>query len=74
MMNIDKIWINISCSKCKYKFSVQLIDIKLESIMYCDNCKCQIKLKDKNSSVHNAIEGISCVFTDFEQTLKNLLK
>ena len=74
MIDIYDTWIEISCPKCKYKFSIQLIDAKLESHIYCDNCKNKIELKDTDSSVYNSTKGINNALSELDQTLNNLFK
>ena len=74
MINIEEIWIDIYCPKCSYSFNVQMIDLKLQSIVYCDNCKSSIKLTDQDASVHNSIKDINNSLIELEQTFKNIFK
>lgn len=74
MLNLDEIWININCPKCNYQFEVQMIDARLESRVYCHNCKCIIQMKDSEASVHTSIKDINKAFSDLDKTLKNLFK
>lgn len=62
---IEKMWISIPCEKCGYETPAQLLDVKLQTTIYCYNCKIGIKLIDKDSST---ITGIR----DIENAIKNL--
>lgn len=43
MFNLDDICIDIYCPKCKHQFEIQIIDARLESKVYCHNCKYTIQ-------------------------------
>lgn len=74
MFNIDEIWVDIECPKCNYSFEIQMIDARLEKVVYCPNCKCSIHLKDSDASVHTSTREINDVFKELDKTIKNLLK
>lgn len=74
MFNLDEIWIDIYCPKCNYQFEIQMIDARLESKVYCHNCKCTIQLKDNEASVHTSTKDINQALNDLDKTLKNLFK
>ena len=75
MFNFDEIWIDIKCPKCNYSFEIQMIDARLEKVVYCSNCKCSIHLKDSNNaSVHTSTRDINNAFKELDKTLKNLFK
>lgn len=68
MFNLDNLWIEIYCPKCKYQFEIQMIDARLETTVYCHNCKCSIQLKDEEASIHNAtqiLDDINQKFNSF---------
>jgi len=73
-MSIAKTWIPINCPKCDYSFEIQLVDAKLESTVYCHNCKSGIQLIDSNASTTRGIKEIEDAFEDLNNTLKNLFK
>lgn len=62
MIDFDEIWIDICCPKCNYPFEVQMIDAKLECLVYCPNCKASIKLTDNNASIHSAETELNNLF------------
>jgi len=74
MFDISKTWISINCPKCNYSFEIQLQDAKLESKVYCHNCKCNIHLVDSNASTSRGIKSIEDTFEDLNNTLKKLFK
>lgn len=74
MFNLDEVWVDIYCPKCKYKFEIQMIDARLESKVYCHNCKCIIQLKDSDASVHTSTRDINEALNDLEKTFKNIFK
>ena len=74
MFNLDNTWIDIYCPKCKYQFEIQIIDARLESKLYCHNCKCTIQLQDNEASVHTSTRDINQALNDLDKTLRNLFK
>ena len=67
MVNVDGTFINLDCPRCGYVQDVQLIDVRLQRVIFCPACKSRIQLVDVDASTHAAVEGI-------EQSMKNLLK
>jgi Zn finger protein HypA/HybF involved in hydrogenase expression len=74
MFNLDEEWIEINCPKCTYSFEIQMIDVRLETINYCPNCKCSIQLKDQNASVYTSTNDINNALNELDKTIKNLFK
>ena len=74
MFNLDEIWIGIECSKCNYTLEIQMIDVRLETVVYCPNCKCSIQLKDSDASVHTSTLDINNALNKLDKTFKNLFK
>jgi Zn finger protein HypA/HybF involved in hydrogenase expression len=74
MIDINEIWINIECTKCNYSFEIQVIDARLENLVYCPNCKCSIRLKDADASVHTSTRDLNDAFKELDKTLKKLFK
>jgi len=74
MFNLDEIWIDIECPKCNYSFEIQMIDVRLEKVVYCPNCKCSIQLHDSDASVHTSTRDINIALSDLDKTIKNLIK
>lgn len=74
MIDISKTWISIHCPKCNYSFDIQLQDAKLQSTVYCHNCKQSIRLVDSTASLSRGINSINDAFEDLNNTLKNLFK
>ncbi len=74
MININYEWITIECPRCNYYDEIQLIDAKIETIHFCNNCKVKIQLQDNEGSVHHGIETINKAFKDLKHILKNFGK
>jgi transposase-like protein len=71
LINIKNIHIAINCPKCNYSTDVKLIDIKLQSIIICHNCKKNIQLIDDNVSTHNSLKNIEKEFKILKKTITN---
>lgn len=69
-MDFEKTWTEIECSKCNYKNDLQLLDIKLETKIYCSNCKTCIQLKDDNASFYSGINQMNNFLKDFNNLFK----
>ncbi len=74
MINLDTAWIDFNCPNCSYICEVQLIDAKTEKLVYCHNCKTQLQLRDKDSSVHAGIDEVHEALREFEKSIKKLTK
>lgn len=70
MFDLNKIWIDIACPKCKYTDIIQLVDVKTEKIIYCHNCKVSIQLKDSEASSHQATNRINNTLKNIEDILR----
>jgi transcription elongation factor Elf1 len=64
MIDLSYIWIDFECPECNYQDQIQLIDIKCEKTIYCNNCKISIQLEDNDASTHEGIETINKAFDD----------
>jgi transcription elongation factor Elf1 len=69
-VNFNNTWIDFECPACNYQDQLQLVDIKTERTIFCNNCKISIRLVDENASTHIGIESINKTFKDFEDLLK----
>lgn len=74
MIDLNSIWIDIECPNCKYLDEVQLIDVKSEKEIFCNNCKCRIHLNDSDGSVHNGIESMNNALKKLENAFKKFGK
>ena len=74
IINFNKIWIDIECPKCGYPDKIQLIDAKTEKIIFCHNCKINIKLSDNKASVHTGIDSMNNALEKLEEIIKNFGK
>lgn len=74
MIDFNKIWIDFECPKCAYLDEIQLIDVKAEKEIFCNNCKSKIYLTDYDGSVHNGIENINDALKKLVDTFKKLGK
>lgn len=74
MIDLNYTWVDIDCPKCNYQDEIQLIDAKSEKIIFCNNCKVSIQLKDNEASVHCSIEQINKAFKSLDDIFKNFGK
>lgn len=74
MINFNKIWVDLKCPKCGYLDGVQLIDVKTEKTIFCNNCKVCILLKDSDASVHSGINKMNNSLKKIENIFKNFGK
>ncbi len=70
MIDLNYIWIDIECPHCHYETQIQLIDVKTEIIIFCNNCKSSIQIIDSEASTHTGIESINNALNDFENLFK----
>lgn len=66
MFNLDRMLVDMNCPLCEYPLEVAMIDARLESRIFCPNCKSPIQLHDESGSVHacqheiqRAIKGLA---------------
>ena len=69
-MDYSEFEIEVECPKCNYPISTSLQEVKLESTIFCPNCKTQIKLQDNDASTHQ----IENTINDLYSQLNNLFK
>lgn len=62
--------IEINCEKCGYLIDVTLMDIKVEKLVICHNCKTSIQLIDGNASAHTTISTADKFINDIENLFK----
>jgi Zn ribbon nucleic-acid-binding protein len=72
MIDLNYNWIDFDCPNCHYQDQFQLLDVKTESTIFCNNCKIAIQLIDSNASAHTSIENINKAFNDLENLFKKL--
>lgn len=70
MSDLEKLWVSINCPKCNFEFEIQVLNSKLQEIVYCHNCKCSIRLVDETASAHSAIRNIKQAFRDIDDLFK----
>jgi hypothetical protein len=74
MINLDNLSFDVECPKCGYPFEIEILDARLESRIFCPNCKSGIQLKDKDCSAHDAQEQIHTAMKDLTKLFRNLGK
>lgn len=74
MINFNLTFVSIECPICNYKDEIQLVDAKSEKVIFCLNCKENIKLSDSEASVHNGIENMNKALKDLENIFKRFGK
>lgn len=65
MFSIDGVFIDLGCPRCGYVQDVQLIDLRIQRLIFCPACKSRIQLVDADASVHAGAEQI-------ERSMKDL--
>lgn len=66
-MILDNSWIQVACPQCGYESDVTLLDVRLQSRVFCHNCKVIINIIDNNVEVYKAVN-------DVDRMLRNLFK
>ncbi len=61
----EQAFIEVDCPRCRYPMSVQLLDVRLEAVVYCPNCKASIQMCDEDSSVDTGLKRIDDAMSDF---------
>lgn len=51
-MDLESVWIDFKCASCGYEDEVQMIDVRLESEIWCHN----LKLRDADASVDSSMK------------------
>lgn len=74
MIDLNQIWVECKCPNCDYGDVVQLVDVRTEKIIFCNNCKVDIQLVDSEASTHNSHDKIQNSLKNLENTLKNFGK
>lgn len=74
MINFNKIWVEFKCPNCDYSDEVQLIDVKTEKTVFCNNCKVSILLKDSDASVYSSIDKMNTSLKKINDIFKNFGK
>jgi len=69
--NLGQEWIEMQCPNCTYSIEVQLIDFRLQSTIFCNNCKYSIALVDSEASVHTSVAAIDQTHKDLLNIFKN---
>ncbi|MFD2871977.1 hypothetical protein ACFS5N_05825 [Mucilaginibacter ximonensis] len=72
MFNIDEIWIDLECPACSYPDVVLMLEIRLESLVWCHNCKQQIQLNDADASVDAGKKQIDTAMNELNKILKKI--
>jgi Zn ribbon nucleic-acid-binding protein len=71
-MDLESLWIDFNCPSCGYADEIQMIDVRLESEIWCHNCKKCIKLRDSDASVDSSIKQIDRAISDIKKIFKKL--
>lgn len=74
MIDLHAISMEIHSPYCGDSFTIQLINIKLERIVICHNCKADICLKDTDSSISRGMEDINRELIALENIIKKIGK
>lgn len=74
MLDLNHFNIEFECPKCKYLINIQLIEVKIENIVFCHNCKTSIRLKDNHASSHKGIKDVNNAMNELKKTIKKLGK
>lgn len=74
MIDFNYTWVDIECPKCNYQDGVQLVDVRTEKSVFCNNCKSIIQLQDSEASVYTGVESINNALKDLDDLFKNFGK
>jgi hypothetical protein len=58
--DLNRLFVSTECPACSYALDVQLIDVRLQRIIFCPNCKASVQLVDHEASMagaHRKIEN-----------------
>ena len=72
MLDLDTIWIDFECPACTYQDMVLMREVRLESLVWCHNCKQQIQLHDAEASVDDAKKQMDDAMKKLNNLFKNL--
>jgi predicted RNA-binding Zn-ribbon protein involved in translation (DUF1610 family) len=71
MLDLSNHLIDVPCPKCGYELEVQLVDVRLESRIFCPNCKATILLRDEGASTETSLRGVDQAMKELEQSFRN---
>ncbi len=72
MGDLDRINFDVGCPKCGYPVEISLVDVRLESRIFCPNCKSQIQIRDAGGSAHAVSEQIQNAVDDLANAFRQL--
>jgi transcription elongation factor Elf1 len=72
MIDLDNNWIGFNCPVCGYADSVKFREVRLESTIWCHNCKKTIKLTDGNASVDATVKQVDRAMEELQKMFKKL--
>lgn len=67
MINLNYMWIDVECPNCHYEDQIQLIDVKTEKTVFCNNCKTSIQIIDSDASTYTGIESLHKALDDLDK-------
>lgn len=71
MLDLDNHPIDVPCPQCGYEMEVHLIDVRLESRVFCPNCKATVLLRDERASTETGFREVDRAMRDLEKSLRN---
>jgi DNA-directed RNA polymerase subunit RPC12/RpoP len=72
VFNIDDVFIDLECPRCGYVQDVQLIEVRLQRLIFCPGCKSRIQLVDADASAHVGAGEIEGAMTELSAALTRL--
>ncbi len=70
----EGLFVTLNCPKCGYGMDVELLSVRLQTIVFCPCCKVTIQLVDADASVHGGQEDVESAINDLEREIKKLNK
>lgn len=70
MIDLDEIWLDMECPVCRYQSYVQMREVRLESYVWCHNCKQHIQLRDAEATVDDAKKQMDQAMNELNKLFK----
>jgi hypothetical protein len=72
VINLDKMRVNLNCSRCDFQNEVTLRQVRVEDVIICRGCKANIQLIDHMKSMEKSLRSIRRTLRALEAQLSQL--
>lgn len=69
---LDRTFIDVPCPRCGYPVEVQILDIRLQSRVFCPSCKVGIQLIDEGASTDVGLRQIDSALEDLNKMIERM--